>query len=147
MTVYTEIPPRFHPVVEASAIYCVHDKHLLLVKRHPSKDHGLTWGVPAGKLDPGETNIQAAVRELYEETGIVVDETDLDFLKTLYVKGTVDFLFHMFFLDMDHKHPITLPKNELIESAWVPFKEVKRLPLVPGGAAAFDEFLKFFNSL
>ena len=145
MTVYTEIPPRFNPVVEASANYCVHDKHLLLVKRHPSKDHGMTWGVPAGKLEQGETKEQTATRELYEETGIIIDETDLVFLRTLYVKGTVDFLFHMFFLDMDKKHPIILPKNELIESAWVPFNEVKKLPLVPGGAAAFDEFLSFVN--
>lgn len=146
MTVYTEPPPRFNPIVEASANYCVHDKHLLLVKRAATKDHGLTWGVPAGKNEPGETKEQTAVRELYEETGILIDETDLIFIKTLYVKGTVDFLFHMFYLDMDQKHPIILPKNELIESAWVPFKEVKRLPLVPGGAAAYDEFLKYHSS-
>ena len=33
----------------------------------------LRWGTIGGALDPGETHEQAAVRELYEETGLVVD--------------------------------------------------------------------------
>ena len=28
-----------------------------------------TWGFPKGKLEEGESDIDAAVRELYEETG------------------------------------------------------------------------------
>jgi 8-oxo-(d)GTP phosphatase len=30
------------------------------------------WSLPKGKLDPGETHQQAAVRELHEETGVEV---------------------------------------------------------------------------
>ncbi len=56
MTVYLTPPPRFIPQVEASALYCVHDNHLLLVLRHPTKDHPLTWGVPAGKLERNESS-------------------------------------------------------------------------------------------
>jgi 8-oxo-dGTP pyrophosphatase MutT (NUDIX family) len=32
------------------------------------------WATPGGGLDPGETYAQAACRELYEETGILIDE-------------------------------------------------------------------------
>jgi 8-oxo-dGTP pyrophosphatase MutT (NUDIX family) len=38
----------------------------LLVQGYSS---GTSWGFPKGKLESGETDIDAAVREVYEETG------------------------------------------------------------------------------
>ena len=35
------------------------------LKRHPND-----WSIPKGKLDPGETAPVAAVREIFEETGL-----------------------------------------------------------------------------
>jgi len=37
-------------------------------------DNGL-WDLPAGAIDPGETPAQAVVREVHEETGLVVEPT------------------------------------------------------------------------
>lgn len=34
------------------------------------KDNPNDWGLPGGKIEPGETFIEAAVRETFEETGI-----------------------------------------------------------------------------
>lgn len=45
------------------------DELEVLVIHRPRYDD---WTFPKGKLDPGETWEQAAVRETYEETGIVV---------------------------------------------------------------------------
>jgi len=44
-------------------------KRILLVKQYrlPAKQY--LWELPAGRLDPGETPLQAARRELVEETG------------------------------------------------------------------------------
>ena len=42
------------------------DPHVLVVHR-PTHDD---WSLPKGKLDPGETWQQAAVREIHEETGV-----------------------------------------------------------------------------
>jgi len=44
-------------------------RRILLVRQYrlPARAH--LWELPAGKLDPGETPLQAARRELIEETG------------------------------------------------------------------------------
>lgn len=36
------------------------------------------WGLPGGKVDKGETNVEGAQRELYEETGLDVFKQDLE---------------------------------------------------------------------
>jgi len=41
----------------------------LLVQLRSDKGH---WGLPGGVLDPGEAPAQGVVREVYEETGLVV---------------------------------------------------------------------------
>jgi 8-oxo-dGTP pyrophosphatase MutT (NUDIX family) len=46
---------------------------LLLQDQDPARPGVLRWGSIGGALDPGETHEQAAVREVREETGIVVD--------------------------------------------------------------------------
>jgi 8-oxo-dGTP pyrophosphatase MutT (NUDIX family) len=44
-------------------------RHLLMVERGDS----LGWAVPGGKVEAGETGLQAAIRELLEETGYRID--------------------------------------------------------------------------
>mgnify|MGYP001493187621 CR=1 FL=1 len=57
------------------AVCCVvynpeNPEQILLVSR---KDDPNSFGLPGGKVDPGETPLEAAVREVEEETGIVVE--------------------------------------------------------------------------
>lgn len=46
---------------------------LLLEKR---RDCGW-WGLPGGRIEPGESVCSAAVREVYEETGLIVEVQEL----------------------------------------------------------------------
>lgn len=54
-----------------SAVMMPVDKknRILLVKQYRLPVEDYLWEIPAGRLDPGETPLQAAKRELVEETG------------------------------------------------------------------------------
>ncbi|WP_170452198.1 NUDIX hydrolase [Ruegeria arenilitoris] len=56
------------PRIGALAVV-VDQGHVLLVQRSKAPDAGL-WGFPGGHVEWGETVLQAAARELMEETGI-----------------------------------------------------------------------------
>lgn len=59
-------------------VTCGSEKRILVIKqpRFPVGDIG-SYGFPAGVIDDGENPIQAAVREVREETGIVLSENSL----------------------------------------------------------------------
>lgn len=44
-----------------------------LLMRHPAR-----WDLPKGHVDPGETNLECAYRELEEETGITAADIEVD---------------------------------------------------------------------
>lgn len=62
----TQNPKR--PVAAAIALV-VKDDQILLVRRANPPDAG-RWGFPGGKIEFGETVLEAAERELSEETGV-----------------------------------------------------------------------------
>ena len=45
----------------------------------------LFWKFPGGGVEPGETALQAAAREVWEETGIHIDPEELTWLMTQYL--------------------------------------------------------------
>ncbi|MDP3957045.1 MAG: NUDIX hydrolase [bacterium] len=45
-----------------------------------------TYGLPAGKIELGETPLNAAVREMREETGLVATSEDMLFLKRYFAE-------------------------------------------------------------
>lgn len=53
--------------------------------------HADRWDLPKGHVDPGETKLQTALRELYEETGIQDGQIEIDpgyeFVNHYWVKG------------------------------------------------------------
>jgi 8-oxo-dGTP diphosphatase len=46
------------------------DGKLLVCQRRRTDSFGLMWEFPGGKLEPGETPVEAIARELHEELGV-----------------------------------------------------------------------------
>lgn len=57
-------------------VVCICDGRVLLIERRWEPYQGLL-ALPGGHVDPGETALQAAARELLEETGTEVHTQDL----------------------------------------------------------------------
>ena len=60
------------PAIAAAVI--INDGQVLLVRRQV-KEGALSWQFPAGEVEPGESDDDAAVRETQEETGLTVRPT------------------------------------------------------------------------
>ena len=60
----------------AALAVTVQRRRLLLVRRRNPPDAGL-WGCPGGKIEAGESVMQAAARELREETGVLAQPRQL----------------------------------------------------------------------
>lgn len=111
--------------------YLEHDGKLVLLRRLPHKSAGDRWGLPAGKAEAGETPEEAMVREIREETGMEVRETDLVRRETWYVvHPDRQFTYHTFSLLLDDRPEIHLHPDEHHEARWVTPQEALELPLI-----------------
>lgn len=66
--------PRWKPSVTVAAVIERHGQYLLVEEHTPE---GLRLNNPAGHLEPGESLVQACVRETLEETGFAFTPTAL----------------------------------------------------------------------
>lgn len=55
------------------ALSVITDQGRVLLARRSTTEGSLSWAFPGGKVEPGETPEQAAVRETAEEVGVVVE--------------------------------------------------------------------------
>lgn len=117
----------------AAGVLLVHEDTVLLQHRISWSHHGDTWSIPGGAIHPGETALDAARRELAEESGIVagndavVAEHDLDHGGWSYTTFVIR-AAETYVSTVDH---------EQVTTRWVRFGDVDRMPLHPGFAESW----------
>lgn len=87
------------------------------------RDNGLQVS-PGGHMDQGETPEQAAIREVMEESGIEISESNLEKISTKTITSPrtgKDFILHAYLAKVDHESPTTKndPDKEITEWKWV----------------------------
>ncbi|MEX0933727.1 MAG: NUDIX hydrolase [Candidatus Paceibacterota bacterium] len=129
--IYKNIPKNFNPRFEVVSCYVEHDGEILLLHRHDHKSEGGRWGVPAGKIDEGEKEIEAMLREMKEETGYEFTSGNLKYITKVYVRyPEYDFVYHMFRTEVGEKQEVVLSKTEHRAHTWVSPVEALTLELV-----------------
>ncbi|WP_433270787.1 NUDIX hydrolase [Actinosynnema sp. CS-041913] len=108
-------------------VLLVRDGHVLLTRRRDtnSRFDGL-WHLPSGKLDAGESVLQAAAREAREEVGVHVDPTHLRLVHTLHVNGSGPEPRLGLFFETSHwtGHPTNQEPDKCSAVDWFPLHDL-----------------------
>lgn len=73
----TQYTSKGHWGKKASGVLLTTGEHILLLLRSKEVTEGGTWGIPGGAIDRRETAEQAAKRELWEETGLRLQDYNI----------------------------------------------------------------------
>ncbi len=122
-------------VIPSVGVLIIRNGNVLLVRHGEAAGHmNGAYGIPAGRLDEGETLVDAAIRELREETGLVVDAADLVLMpkewRALIQRkdGAKEFSVRVFMCSHYEGEIQASPEGT---PEWIAIKEIDALPLLP----------------
>ena len=113
----------------------------IILLRHSHKPDGNTWGLPSGKVEAGENDKAAIVRELEEETGYKAAASEMRHI------GDYDFIssagktytYATFKVQLKNSHQMQLENAAHADFQWVTAEECyAKTDLISG----FHELLK-----
>ena len=117
-----------------AAVICQKGRYLIC-KRPAHKRHGGLWEFPGGKIENGETDFEAGVREMREELDVAVDSVGEPFF-TRRDEGSV---FSIEFMPVEIRG--TPREIEHSAHAWVPAHDLIAYDLAPSDRAFVEAHL------
>ena len=97
------------------------DGKILLVQEKKKSCYG-KWNIPAGHLEPNESIIQGAIREIKEETGCDVELTGIATVQNVLLKD--DIIIGIIFATKLLNESITINPEEIIDAKWFNIDDV-----------------------
>lgn len=130
------------PIITAHVLV-FNDKNQVLLVRHGASAGHITgvYGIPGGRLNPNEQLIDAAIRELHEETGLSVTKKDLhtfpdnQYSASIKRKDGTEELYRMY-IYVTGKYSGSLMHSDETVPEWVAVKDVYSMKLLPNVAKA-----------
>ncbi|MBF0287416.1 MAG: 8-oxo-dGTP diphosphatase [SAR324 cluster bacterium] len=115
-------------------VYIENNGEVLMIHRQKNDEHRGLWLAPGGKLHENESPMEAAMREVYEETGLRVQALQLKGILTFPDDGDSPFgdewqVFVFYTNHISGKLTINCPEGKL---AWIPREELLDLPMWEG---------------
>jgi ADP-ribose pyrophosphatase YjhB (NUDIX family) len=109
------------------ALVVVRQGHRFLLTQE--KKYGSTWSIPGGRVEPGEHLIDAAIREVVEETGVPVNVEGI--LRVEHSPSSSGARVRIIFVGSprDDTPPKTVSDDESLGAAWLTIDEIAKLPL------------------
>jgi 8-oxo-dGTP pyrophosphatase MutT (NUDIX family) len=127
----------------STGIIVLYDNQILLQHRSDTND----YGTPGGNVELDEKIMDAAKRELFEETGIVVHELSLfgiysgESQVTIYPNGDITYYVVIVFYVKLSEKPILIKDEESHGLAFYPKDQLPK-PLKPTDVAWIDAWVK-----
>ncbi|MBO6132102.1 MAG: NUDIX domain-containing protein [Treponema sp.] len=116
---------------------------VLVAKRNPVGQMGGRWEFPGGKVESGESDADAVVREFKEEFGVKV-KVFSNIANAHFVHNGQTVALHAYLIKVPHKGIIFKYKlSEHSEYRWVRIDDVKKLNFVDSDLLLYPEVRKF----
>lgn len=111
--------------VPAVGVVCLKDDQVLLIRRGKAPRLG-EWTLPGGRIEPGERAVDAALRELREETGVEAEITGLiDVVDGLFPEAGMHYVLIDYAARWLSGEPVGA--DDALEAKFVPLDQVDSL--------------------
>lgn len=118
--------------------YAVRNQHVLLIHRARDPHRGL-WVAPGGKLEAGESPHEGVIREMREETGLLISNPQLRGVVTeISARPDYQWLLFLFRADRFEGTLRATPEGEL---AWVSLADMPCLPMPESDATWYADII------
>ncbi len=105
------------------ALVVVRRGHRFLLTQE--RKYGSTWSIPGGRVEPGETLVNAAVREVHEETGVPIRIDGILRVEHAPMEANVRVRVLFTGSPLDDTEPKTTADDESLGAGWLTLEEIR----------------------
>jgi len=131
---YLEKPKDFIPKMHIVICYCIFLNEILFLRRKKDGFQGGLWTAPGGKREKNEDSQKAILRELLEETSLIISQDKLLHIGQYYIRyPKFDFNIEIYKTSLSSKpKEIKLSIDEHDKYQWITAQKALSLDLIPG---------------
>jgi 8-oxo-dGTP pyrophosphatase MutT (NUDIX family) len=109
-----------------AGLVAVRDDAVLLVRQYRLLLDDLSWEIPGGRVDEGETPAEAALRECREETGVICRQPQ----PLIFYQAGLDISHcptHVFYATPERLGTPVCDRREVVACEWVPLARCREM--------------------